>query len=60
MGNIVLEPQVFQEKELDDGNFPKPSPEWEARKRKQFGVVEDLCLLNKEAKPEESSEFSLL
>ena len=60
MGNIVLEFQVFQETELDDGNFRKPGPEWEARKRKQFSVVEDLCLLNKEAKPKESSEFSLL
>ena len=39
VGNIVLEPQVFQETELDDGNFPKPSPEWEARKRKQFSVA---------------------
>ena len=60
MGNIVLELQVFQETELDDGNFPKPGPEWEARKSKQFSVVEDLCLLNKEEKPKESSEFSLL
>ena len=55
MGNIVLENQDFQETELDDGNFRKLSPEWEASKRKQFSVVEDLCLLNKEAKPKESS-----
>ena len=55
MGNIVLETQVFQETELDDGNFQKLRPEWEASKRKQFSVVEDLCLLNKEAKPKESS-----
>ena len=55
VGNIVLEPQVFQETELDDGNFRKLTPEWEARKRKQFSVVEDLCLLNQKAKPKESS-----
>ena len=55
VGNIVLENQDFQEKELDDGNFRKLSPEWEASKRKQFSVVEDLCLLNQKAKPKESS-----
>ena len=60
VGNIVLELQVFQETELDDGNFRKPGPEWEARKRKQFSVVEDLCLLNKEAKPEQLRVLTLV
>ena len=61
MGNIVLEFQVFQETELDDDNFPK-NPVLSGRQEKENSSVwlEELCLLNKEAKPKESSEFSLL